>query len=329
LCALSVPPIWFVSKWWHKPQYPTFLGAGITPAAVDEALEQVAVVFDTKWMKEDQRGHPIWNSLLVPGCPSLETLFELGRDLVTVTGTLRLPSVVDDLKHKSQFHSARFELGLAAQLRRCGHDMEFRPPLPNGKNSDFIARLSGQNTFFEAKRLSQSEASQSLTQLSLALMTQMSTLTRPPDCSNYEIELAESLTSLLGSGAENDNVTIEAAVTRIVTEVQKRLPIESPIDITIERLARVRLGTFKHSSLTGPIIRPETELRRIITKRHLKNAVDQLAVDAPGIIAFQTMATLEASATQMFVEQWLSTQGPGAEHVTAVLFLPVYTARPR
>ena len=323
---------WYGEKWWHEEQYRRILAPQLTPDRVDRAVACVADVFNTKWSERNEP-HPAWMFLLPRGTLPLASLLELGLDLLTMAGSCRLRSVVHDLRQASHYLSTRLELSLAALLKRDGHDVEFRPPLPNGKAADLVADAADQRVFLEVKRLSESEVRISTQRLSFATIAAISDLQRSEPWSKfpqvgYDIELTDQVSGLFGAGTETDQATIGGLVNAIVSEVKtcfaRNVP---PFDFEVARLARIRIGPEAKCSVGGPTLNPVDDLKRIIMK-HLRNAGAQLHPSHPGLLLFQTGSVLDAEMSRRTSEKLLQRQQENTRQVSAAIFLPVYSSFP-
>lgn len=147
---------WFGEQWWREERYRGDLPGNPTLDQIDRAMERVAKLFDEKWWHECL-GHPAQLSLFAKGTGPLSFIYELGADLLEIDGSLRSASVVHDLKQSSHFLGVRFELRVAAMLKRRGYDIEFRPVSSNGKSADIAARRGPETVFLELKRLDESK----------------------------------------------------------------------------------------------------------------------------------------------------------------------------
>jgi|SRR5579862_2450549 len=320
------------AKWWQSEQYRRMLNPDLSLELVDRAMERVFGVFTPDWCAENTK-HPACFYLSARGLMPFTFLFELGIDLLLVSECLRLPSVIHDLRQASAFSSARTELSFGAALKRCGHRVEFRPLLPNGKCADLATNDQDQTAFIEIKQLSQSEAQVSFQRLCMALVLAFSDLQRREPWSTYasfgyEIDITSKTVGLLGAGTEADEATIAAVVDAVRTELTGRFAYtEPPFDFNIGSYARLRIALDAKCTLTGPPFAPELELKRILQK-HFKNPTDQLPPLHPGILAIRTASVLDATLTRNTVEQLLARQGNEGSQISAVIFLPVYSSFP-
>jgi hypothetical protein len=319
-------------KWWHAEQYRRMLNPDFPQEMVDRAMDRVIEVFHSDWQTENAQ-HPACFYLRARGSMPFVFLFELGIDLLLTSDCLRQPSVIHDLRRASTFSSARTELSLASALTRCGHIIEFRPPLANGKSADLATKDPEQTVYIEIKQLSQSEAQLSLQRLFMALVSTFSELQRREPWSactgvGYEIEITHKTLGLLGANAVADEATIAAVVAAVNTEVTHRFASgRPPFAFTVGSYACVRIATDANCTLAGPPFAPELELKRIVQK-HFKNPTEQLPRLHPGILVIRTGSVLDAAMTRNIVEQLLANQGNEGGHLSAVIFLPVYSSSP-
>lgn len=309
------------------------LNPDLPPELVDRAMGQVFGVFTSAWQTENAQ-HPACFYLGARGSMPFTFLFELGVDLLLTSECLRLPSVIHDLRQASSFSSARTELNLAAALTRCGHIIEFRPPLANGKSADLATKDHPEQTvFIEIKQLSQSEAQLSLQRLFMALVSTFSELQRREPWSacagvGYEIEITHKTLGLLGANAVADEATIAAVVAAVNAEVANRFASgQPPFEFNAGSYARIRIAPDAKCTLAGPPFAPELELKRIVQK-HFKNPTEQLPPLHPGILVIRTGSVLDVTMTRNIVEQLLARQGSEGGRLSVVIFLPVYSSFP-
>ena len=324
---------WWRKKWWLEEQYTRVYKGKASPAEVDKAICRVAEVFDLNWGRRTPR-HPIYYWLLSTGLVPLQALYGLGRDLLILDGSLRLTSVIDDLKNPCNYESAMFEVDIAAHLKRCLHSIEFRPRLPNGKESDFVARFEGQQVYVEIKRLQESQTQLALNHLSQSVAFSLSDLTKRSTHSavkeaNYKVEFDTGLVGLLGGDPESDEAVIERIKQRILEEVSERAERNQPIDFVIPSVARVSVWTSgeRTAEVTCPAATSQAELKRIV-RGHFRDAIEQLHPDHAGMMVLQTPGGLEPDVTQLVLSGLLAQYGPKASHVSAALFFPVFHSFP-
>jgi hypothetical protein len=321
---------WHVEKWWHEEQYRDFL-RDIPLEVVDSSVARVAQVFNSKWMaKRDP--HPAWMFLGARGTLPLECLVELGTDLLAAEGALRLPTVVGDLRAASHFRSASIELKLAAIFCRLGYEVEFRPPLPNGKEADLCVTDKNSHVFFEVKTLSQSDVELSTSELSMAILMAVGEFLRNQELPEtralgYEIRLSDGVSDLMGAGQEPDRATIHGLTSGVIAELAAHFGRnELAFVYEVAGLVQVRIGPNLRSSLSGPKINRVADVKRAVMK-FLRRAGEQLHRDHPGIVVCHTGSVLDSAVTRVCIEPLLGVQA-SARHVSAAVFLPVYTSRP-
>jgi hypothetical protein len=261
-------------------------------------------------------------------------LFNLGSNLIALENVLRLPSAADDLKEPTNFESARLELEIAAILRRDGYRIELHPPLPNKKNADILA-ASDRQVYIEVKCISESASEVSIFRLFHFLTMALSDLfVSWPDPSLgtriYNIEVAEDIIELLGANDAVDAATHHTVIGSIIDGIKTHLDHECCAAFVLPRIATVKIfprtGDYA-SGIGGPPINPQSELKRI-ARGPLQVAIQQLHPDYPGIVVLQTHGLIDQPVTEMVVGQMLRLLGEAAVHVSAVLFLPVYSAIP-
>lgn len=315
-------------KWWLSDEYTRVYGERVTPEKMDQAIVRVAEVFDSAWAAKTPR-HPAYYWILPTGLMPLQFLYGLGRDLLEVGASLRLPSVVKDLRDPFSFESARFELEIAAYLRTCGHLIEFRPALSNGKSSDVLATFGEERVYIEIKSLQESQIQLALNDLTRSIAFAVSDLTRetsidPIRGKGYSIELDGSLSNLFGNGIDVDRRIIEVIKNQILNEIQSRAASGASLDFDLPSVARVRIGGVPEGSFVNcPRAPSVAELKRIVNGR-IQEAIQQLHTDYPGIVIFKTAGGLELEITEVILQGLISHFGPAAKHLSAVIFFPEY-----
>lgn len=323
---------WWQDKWWLQEEYTQFYSEKLSPEIVDQAIMRVAAVFDLNWRHRTAR-HPVYLSLLAKGLMPLEALYSLGSDLLCVDGSLRLPTVVDDLRNPGNYESTRLELEIAAHLKRVAHSIEFRPSVPGGREADFIATHGAQATYFEIKRFRASEHQASLQWLAQSVSFSLTDIiSRHPSLAerNIEVALDHGLCDLLGMGPEVDAKVIDVITGQIIRGIEERAEQGEPCSFEIPSFAVVELGPPGKPGLAVNYPAPTslTELRRILRKP-LTDAIEQLHPDRPGIIVVQTPGQLDEELTRSVVSGLLTHRGVGARHVSAVIFLPEFYSVPK
>ena len=324
---------WWESRWWREEEYARLYRERVPPERVDRAMFRLAEVYDEKWAEQTPR-HPMYGWLSATGTGPLQALADFGQELLALDGSLRLPSVVHDLRQESHFESARLELQIAARLRVCGHSIEFRPALPNGRQSDFVARHSAEQVYFEIKCLRESELQRALQRLSWSISEAFLDLVRNSDHpalsgQTYEVNLDPWVTTVLGLGDTSDAALIESFKNKILAELRKRLEDSQPLSFAIPQLATVVIGQTSDgsSSVNCPMAGSDVELKRVL--RLLSEAHEQLHPDHPGIIVMQSQAALDPQTAEMAVGGLVGEQGDRTRHVSAVLVFPVFCSLPQ
>lgn len=321
---------WYGERWWLEDQYRGFL-PNVTPEGIETAIARVAKVFGPTWTIGAEP-HPASMLFLSRGTLPLEGLVALGSDLLDLEDCLR-PSILHDLRTPSHYGSTRLELGLAAIFRRKSFAVELRPELPSGKRADIRVRAGMESVFFEVKRLAASEAQESISRLSFALIAKVGEILRTdpsPDVPTlgYEIELSDAINELMGAGADSDDAFIQGITSQVVTAVTAQLERQSPpFTLGVAGLVRVQIGPNIRGSLSGPTISPVADLKRALGK-FLRNVGEQLHPDHPGILVCQASSVLDGSIARVLLEPLLASQEQ-ARHVSAVVFLPVYSSLPQ
>src|ERR1017187_582283 len=247
----------FLDKWWQGAAYPRMPKPEGSQTLVDSAFERVADLFSPEWC-DDPRPHPAWFYLVARGTLSFSFLLDLGLDLLAVDACLRTPTLWKDLRNGECFSSTRLELGIAADLRRCGQYIEFRPPLPSGRKSDLLAQHAEQSVFIEIKHLSPSDSQLSLNRLSIMLISGLSDAQRTapwlgfPEA-HYDVEISDRTLGLLGAGPEVDEATTVGIIKAILADVNDHFKeAHPPFDFDVSGFARVRIGADAKSTVGGP-----------------------------------------------------------------------------
>ncbi|MBI4463819.1 MAG: hypothetical protein HY647_03845 [Acidobacteria bacterium] len=222
---------------------------------------------------------------------------------------------------------------LAAHLKRKGHTIEFRPQLPNGKESDFVARCEGQDVYFELKRMQASQKQLAADNLVYSVAMAMRRLTessQSPQIKHrgYRIELAD-FSDGLGRGRESDESLISGIVQSIVRETRRRAEVGLPLDFVIPNVATVRIGdTGKESSgVTGFSASADHEMKRIL-RGHFLDALQQIHSKHPGIVVVQTPALLHRHNVEATLLDLLNGAELDAANLSSAIFLPVYHSIP-
>lgn len=324
---------WWREKWWMNDEYARLYAERISPQEVDRVIAYVVNIFDARWQRE-AAPHPVFLHLLAQGTLPLQFLYGLGKDIETVGGCLRVGHVFNDLRHPVAYGSALLELQTAATLKRAGHDIEFRPSLPNGKESDFAAASRGQDVYFEIKRMKETQSQQAMSNLALRVHFAFEELVRDsshPAFSGkcFHVELDPGLTDLLGTGSEADPAIIGSVVQRIVQETLARVERDQQVEFYIHSLASVSITPQKEarSATNFPTPTTHSELKRFL-RGHFLEAIEQLHPEHAGIVVVQTPAHLEQGITTSVVDGLLTSIGQRAVHVSAVVFFPTYNSMP-
>lgn len=309
------------SVWWRKDQYAEY-HAKIGPR-LNQAMEKVRELFNEEWARH-ALSHPMLPNVFAEGIHPLSNLFPLGDDLITLEGSKNLGRLIDELRGPG-FHSAHLELMLAAQLKRCSHTIEFKPPVPGGREADFVAKLHPQMTYFEIKRLEEPDEYVYMRAATSQVIFALGGIDRELTARGWGhiIELEAEATRRI---TKADDTNRRAVITEIAEEVRKGLVSAARgndhIDITIPGIARIEAGPGLEVSIGYQTFRPANdEIRRIIRK--LKDGARQLHPEYPGIIAVQTPQALTPDFVQE-TEKLLDSEK--FKHVVAVLVFPVIYA---
>jgi hypothetical protein len=328
------PRYWAVDQWWLTEEYAQVYREKISLDEMDRAIRRVADVFTKKWQDVTPQ-HPVYYWLLSKGLVPLDFLYVLGKNLIALEECLRLPSVVRDLRHPGDYESAMLEVGIAAHLRRAGHQIEFRPKLPNGKSSDFVADSKGQQAYFEVKRLRESDRQLAIGDLGNLIASELMDLTSSPirpriQGKHYEVVIDAAVFYSLGKGCETDHQIIQTVRECIAQEVVRRLDTNLPLQFVIPSVATVKISDspMEGSSVMCPMASSEAELDRLL-KGHFGNAIEQLHPGHAGIIIVQTPAELESEMSETVINDLLLQLGRQVSHISAVLILPVYNWMPQ
>jgi len=310
-----------------EDQYIRAIEGKISIADVDAKIEQVARIFDASWGARTGF-HPVHYWLLSQGLEPLQFLIGLGSDLRTVDGSPGLSSLIRCLRQPREFESTLLELSLGAFLAASGHTIEFRPGLPNGKEADFLARKNSNSVFFEVKKMRESEAQVAASNFSSRLGFALTDLVRPPDGPlagfHYNVQLSSTLTTIFGAGPNVDGHLIDGLLAQATQQVLERVG-QGELSFEMENVGSFTFEPgkgLKGSAITSYSMDASSELRRVL-RSHLNDAISQLHLDFPGIIVIQSPGGLDESLTRLIVTSMLSSMGPRARHVSAVIFLPV------
>jgi hypothetical protein len=320
------PHPWHNNRWWHTEQMRGPLPSGVTLEIADRAMERAAQVFNADWCARPSL-HPAFRYMHMTGSMPFRFFLDLGLDLLEVSACLRLPSTEKDLREENSFISTRFELEIAALLVRAGHAVEFRPPLPTNKHADLAVSENGNKTHYEIKILHSEEAHRSVGNLHMQIAEIMSSVTvagsAPAPALGYEVMIAPSIMNILGSGAEVDAAVCAAIMSDFRASIARN--VTSP-PVPIEFLAgphiNVRIAPGITSSVGGPPISPDGELKRILRK-HLKTPTEQLPLAGPGILIVQPSSVVLPGTSHPIIENLMRQWGSSGSHISAALFLPI------
>lgn len=327
---MTLPPI--PEGWWHKDQYRGILPPDLPADRVGAAMNRAYEVFDPEW-RQSNLAHPAIAAIALPGTLSFHFMFALGTDLLSVDKCLRYGKVIESLRKPREYSPARTELAVAAALRRKSHEIEFQPPLPNGRKADLIAESHGQTVYIEIKKLLQSEARGLLNRLSLALLLAIGEVFRTDPYSNfpslgYEIRITETVFDVLGGDKEANEAAISRIVSGAVEEAKNRLVYgEPPFCFPAGECVHLHIASGIRSSVSEPSLNPQDELERSLAK-HFKNPGAQLHPDHAGLLIIESSSILVPSATRNEVEPLLCALGDEASQLSAAIFIPVYTSPP-
>jgi hypothetical protein len=319
---------WWEDRWWLADEYVRVYEERISPERVDQCISAVARVFDKNWVWATE-AHPVYQYLLMKGLDPLEFLVSLGRNLLGLEGSVGFRRVLEDLRNPGNFSSAILELSLAALLREAGHEIGFRPCLANGKESDLVARLGGQEVFIEVKVLRESQSAQALGEFTTWLGVALGDAIRSAEDGiaelQYQIELDPELATALGAGPEVDSKVISGLIERTRNEVAENLQ-RGNHDFCIPHIGSFVIrpkNVLPNSSLSYRGVSPSFEIRRIMQSR-LHEAIKQLPPEHPGVIVIRTAGVLDEGQSRLVIESFLKSVGSQGSHVSGVVFLPVF-----
>lgn len=322
---------WAKDKWWLQDEYSRlFAYHGVSQQEVEDCISRVMQVFTPEWQQAMATApHPAFLALLPQGILPLQYLFNLGRNLRTVAVCLRVQEMIRELRLPASYESAYLELQIAAHLKEKGHEVEFRPRLANGKESDLLVVYGCQRTHFEIKRMETSQHQKALDALGNEVWFAVDVVgfaSQYPHLAGkgFLIDLHQSLSDLL-TGPDNDRSTIRSIVQTIVTEIGKHSENEQEFEIPSIATVVVMEGRVEGCGINWPMASCQEELKRFI-RTHLQNAIAQLPPDHPGLIVAQMSGLLDEELTTTIIHGWL--KDSDAAHVSAVVFLPVYNPMP-
>jgi hypothetical protein len=317
---------WNNNFWWHIEQMRGPLPSGVTLDIADRAMERVAHVFNADWCARPSV-HPVFRFMHMTGSMPFRFFLDLGQDLLAVSECLRLPSIEKDLRQENCFVSTRFELEIAALLADAGHAVEFRPPLPNNKIADLAVPENGDKTHYEIKLLNGEEAHASVGILHIQIAEAMSSLTisssEASPSLGYEVTIAPSILNILGGGAEVDAAVCAAIMSEFnASFVRNVANPPAPVEFLAGPHIHIRIARGITSSVGGPPMSPDGELKRILRK-HLKTPIDQLPPSGPGILIVQPSSVVDPETSHPIVQNLMRQWGSSGSHISAAVFLPI------
>jgi hypothetical protein len=320
------PHPWDNNRWWHTEQMRGPLPPSVTLEIADRAMKRAAQVFNADWCATPSL-HPAFCYMHMTGSIPFRFFMDLGLDLLDVSDCLRLTSIEKDLREEHSFISTRFELEIAALLARARHAVEFRPPLPNNKHADLAVSENGDKTHYEIKILHSEEAHRSIGSPHMQVAEIMSVVTvagsGTASALGYEVVIAPSILNILGSGPEVDAAVCAAIISDFRASIARN--VTSP-PVAVAFLAcphvYVRIAPGITSSVGGPPISPDGELKRILRK-HLKTPTEQLPIASPGILIVQPSSVIVPETSHPIVQNLMRQWGSSGSHISAALFLPI------
>jgi hypothetical protein len=317
---------WDENRWWHTAEMRGPLPPGITLDIADRAMERAAQVFNAEWCATTS-AHPAFCCMHMKGSMPFRFFLDLGQDLLAVSECLRRPSIEKDLRQENSFVSTRFELEIAALLAKAGHVVEFRPLLSNTKSADLAVSENGGKTHYEIKLLNGEEAHLYVGVLHMQIAEAMSSLTignhDPTPSLGYEVTVAPSILNILGGGAEVDSATCAAILSDFHASCSRNVSSPpTPVVFSAGAHIQVRIAPGITSSVGGPPMSPDSELKRILRK-HLKKPIDQLPLSGPGILIIQPSSVISPATSHPIIQNLMSRWGSSGSHISAVMFLPI------
>lgn len=317
---------WWQDPWWEAEQYSRAYKDRFSHETVAKYVAALSRIFDPSWA-EGAIEHPAWNYLLMRGLNPLEWLISVGRNLILVEQSPGFRHIIDGLRQASSFDATLLELSLAAVLREAGHEIEFHPLLPNKKRSDVIARIHGQEVFFELKHLRESDLTLTVDGFAQWLGRTIDECLRSA-CGQieewgYQVRLDPGLADFFAAGEKQNEDFHEMLAHQVSTLIRESL-LKGVYAFGIRRI-----GTFHfqskancpEASIVHDFASSIVELKRI-TRNRLHGALDQLPNDKPGIIVFRTAGALDAEEARQAMCALLGRAELETSHVSAVLIFP-------
>jgi hypothetical protein len=323
---------WRQKQWWLTDEYIRVYEGKIPQEQINSAIDAVARVFNKKWaMSVD--AHPVCFFLLQQGTDPLHFLISLGRNILAVQKSEGFGRVQKDLRDPGSYASASLELSLGALLREAGQEIEFRPKLANGRESDIVARSNGQEVFFEVKILRASEVTEALSEFTMWLWRTVDDSARSLGGSiaemHYEIDLDIGLADTFGAGLKADlrfvNGFAEKTGTQIVENMRR-----GNLDFFIQDLGSFAFRPkemLPNSTIIHRPVSPSAELGRILRSR-FHGAIEQIPQDHPGVLVFRTAGNLEEDQARSVIEGFLRDEAGGASHISGVIIFPTFYSLP-
>lgn len=323
---------WRQERWWLSEESTVHYPQGITREQVDEFVAAVLLVFNKRWAESDPR-HPALVELFSRGSVPLEALIGMGRNLIAMRGVKGLRHLIGDLRRPDTYESASLELSLAALLRMSGFEIELRPATTNSKRADLATRMGKEEVFFEVKILRESDESIALDFFTLELHRRMESLARVAfandHTTNWFVNLQPRFARWFGRRMVEEPQFFQDLLALIESRALKYLK-SGAVNFTIARVGEFRFGPpelVPNSTIAGGNVSTEFELKRILRPR-LRNAIQQLHPDIPGIVLFRTKGFLKEEESCQAIREFLLREGTQAAHVTAVICLPMYYVLP-
>jgi hypothetical protein len=324
---------WYENRWWREEQLRGPLPCGYSVEMVDGAMERAAKVFDSEWCAL-QRPHPAYAQMaLMQGFLSFRLFFPIGRDLLSLEGCTRLPSLERELRDESSFYSTMLELEIAAALRRMGHSVELKPPLAQkkkgqpGKTSDIGVLEHDSTTHYEVKIFTGSKLRNRIgdiqSRIAEAMFRLVVTRSWVGPAPGYCVEISSSILESKGLTALMDDTGCAALTSEFEAVVAEKM--KSPIlpsEFVAANHIHVRIAIDEQSSISGPPVPPDVELRRVWLQ-HFKTVPNQLPVGSPGVLIIQPSATVNPREVGEIVEDRMRNWGFAGAHVLAAMFLPI------
>lgn len=273
--------------------------------------------------------HPLFNTFLIEGSISLETLFTLSNDLDSLTNAGLLGDYPKRLKNDAKgFNGTQFELRIMAYLLNQGFTIRRNELSGVGnRNLDLRVEKDSEVLFCEVKNLDLSRTNKELSDLTKKIF--FDTLFSNPTIQRASVYInIELLSELQTKATVKDNLyelqQLSKEITHlIIKDVEEKIKKEEWGTHTIPGIAKYSIFKKENGSsgsFTGFPYCQDAEVEKIFQKA-VEEASSQLPKDKAGLLIIRVSFSVDYDTVAARLFDFMSENSSEYRHICAILLI--------